>query len=89
MIEQTKIADARAFINEAIEAISLEMYRGIDAESMQRVDGPECTIVVELERVDSAIGPRGSSMFGALAENVRQCAVALYAAREALTEHKP
>lgn len=81
--------DALAFVEEAIEAISLEMWRGCDPDHMERVEGPECTIVIELERIDSALGVKGTSMFAHMAEQVRQCAVALYAARDELRKAHP
>lgn len=71
-------------VEEAIEALSLEVYRGETPESMDRVNGPDCTIAIELDRIDSALGPRGESMFAPMAERVRQCTIALYEAREAL-----
>lgn len=80
------IATARAFIDEAIEALSVEMYRGRDTDRMERVDAIEATIAVELERVDSAIGPKGTSMFAALADNIKQTMAALHGAKAALDD---
>ncbi len=77
-------SDALVFIEEAISAITLEMWRGMDLESMTKVEGPETTIAEELDRIDRAIGRRGESMFGAMAEQIKECAIALYAARECL-----
>lgn len=76
---------AVAFIDEAIEALSIEMWRGQTAERMDRVDPIEATIAVDLERIDSAVGPRGQSIFATLAENVRQAMVALHGAKNALS----
>lgn len=76
--------DALHFVEEAIHALTLEMWRGTGVDDMQKVTGPECTIAAELDRVDRAIGPKGTSMFANLAENVTQCVIALYAARDAL-----
>lgn len=76
--------DALAFVEEAIAAISLEVWRGRDIDEMVKVSGPDCTIAIELDRLDGALGPRGSSMFAPMAESIRQCAIALYAARQAL-----
>lgn len=75
---------AVAFIDEAIEALSIEMWRGQDTDRMDRVDPIEATIAVHLERVDSALGPRGESMFAALAEDVKQAMAALHGAKAAL-----
>lgn len=80
--------DALAFINEAIDALSIEMYRGRDTHNMERVDPIEATIAVHLERVDSAIGPKGASMFADLAADVKQAMAALHGAKQAL-ESKP
>lgn len=71
-------------VNEAIDALSLECWRGADVAHMKPVSGPDCTICIELDRIDGALGPRGQSMFAGLSENVRQCVIALYEARAAL-----
>ena len=80
------VATARAFIEEAIDALAIEMYRGTDIDNMRPVDPIEATIAVELERIDSALGPRGQSMFAALAENVKQAMAALHGAKQALSD---
>lgn len=77
-------ADALAFVEEAIASITLEMWRGIDPEHMTKIEGPETTIAVELDRIDGALGPRGTSMFAPMSEQIKQCAIALYAARDSL-----
>lgn len=73
-------------VQEAIEALSVEVWRGTSPENMERVYGPDCTIAEELDRVDRAIGLRGASMFGKLALSVREAVVALYMAKQALEE---
>ena len=78
------IANARAFINEAIDALAIEAYRGMDVDRMTRVDPIEATIAIELERIDGALGPRGQSMFAGLADNVKQAMAALHGAKAAL-----
>lgn len=78
------LATARAFIDEAIHALSIEMYRGVDTDRMERVDPIEATIAVELERIDSALGPKGQSMFAPMADNVKQAMAALHGAKDAL-----
>ncbi len=80
------VATARAFIEEAIDALAIEMYRGTRLDAMQPVDPIEATIAVELERIDSALGPRGQSMFANLAENVKQAMAALHGAKQALSD---
>lgn len=86
MSKAPDIQTAKAFIDEAIDALSIEMYRGIDPERMERVDPIEATIAVELERIDSALGPRGQSMFASLADNVKQAMAALHGAKAALEQ---
>lgn len=83
------MTDALRFVEEAIEALTLEVWRGPCPDQMEKVEGPEYTIAIELDRIDGALGPRGSSMFAAMAENVRQCVIALYAARDTLTKDTP
>lgn len=80
----TDIASARIFVDEAIQALSVEMYKGRDFDDMERVDPIEATIAIELERVDTAIGPKGHSMFATLADNIKQAMAALHGAKEAL-----
>ena len=84
------IQTARAFVDEAIDALSIEMYRAPahDTDNWSPVDPIEATIAISLERVDSAIGPRGESMFAALAENIKQAMAALHGAKAALEQAK-
>lgn len=78
-------AQALAHINEAIRALSIEMYSQPSGEAdWVRAPSIQATIAVELERVDSAIGISGNSMFYRLAEKVKQAAIELHAARAAL-----
>jgi hypothetical protein len=74
--------DARLHLDEAMKLLTLEAYRGPDAESMAPVD--DFTIAEELERIDGALGPRGQSMFARLGDRVRSAYVEIKAAREAL-----
>lgn len=76
--------NAMAFIDEAIAALAIEMYRGSDLESMVAVSPIEATIAVDLERIDSALGPRGNSMFAPMAEQIKQAMAALHGAKQAL-----
>lgn len=71
-------------IDEAIDALSLEMWRGTDPRHMERVYTPEASIALELDRVDRAIGPAGQSMFGILAQQITQAMIALHEARQHL-----
>lgn len=81
------MSDALAYIEEAIDALSIHMERS-PAEgdlSFAPVAPIEATIAIELERVDSALGLRGQSMFFPLAERIKQAMVAMHAARAALS----
>lgn len=78
------MTDATAYIEEAISALSLELFKGTDADRMEEVQGPEASIAIELDRIDAAIGPAGTTIFAALADNIRQAVVALHAAKKAL-----
>jgi len=77
-------SDALVFVNEAINALSTEVWRGRSLYDIKEVNGPDCSIAIDLDRIAAAIGPRGEGIFANLAESVRECMVALYAARAAL-----
>ncbi len=77
--------NALAFVNEAIKALSLnEAYRETLSGQMVPMPAIEASIAVELERVDRAIGPAGTSMFAHLAECITEAMIALHAARDVL-----
>lgn len=76
-------ADAKNHIEEAYKLLTGEVWRGRDPDDMKPVEGI-CVIVMELERVDCAIGPRGHSMFAGLAEKIQAAYVEITAARKAL-----
>ena len=84
-----KLREALPFVEEAIHALGIEMYQGTAPSDMERVEGPSATIAINLDRVDCAIGPAGSSMFASIAEDIRQTVIALHAARAALKEGSP
>jgi len=78
--------DAVAHINGAISALAIEGWRiGPDGEETP-IAPLEISLADELERVDSAIGPKGQSMFFAVAQLVREAMIELHAARRALGE---
>lgn len=83
MTENARAAALR-HVQEAIDALSVEVWRGPTLDKLRQVTGPDCTIAEELDRVDRTIGPRGASMFGKLAECVREAVVALYMAKAEL-----
>ena len=78
--------DARAYIQEAIDAISVGMTVTTASGRAIPLAGPESTIASELDRIDRAVGRKGHSLLAEMAEQVRQCAIALYAAKQALEE---
>lgn len=80
-------ADAKNHIEEAYKLLTGEIYRGTGANDMKPVEGI-CVIVMELERVDCAIGPRGHSMFAGLAEKIQAAYVEITAAKNANEEEK-
>lgn len=78
-------ADALVFVEEAIDAISLQMT--LSTANGQSIDltGPEHTIALELESIRHQLNSAdGAAVLFQMAERVRQCAIALYAARETL-----
>jgi hypothetical protein len=77
-----RVNDAKAHLDEALQTLTLEAYRGRDPKNMQRVD--DFTIAEDLERIDCAIGPRGESIFAKIAANIRLAYVEIKAARQAL-----
>jgi hypothetical protein len=76
------VQDARIHLNEAIEHLTLEAYRGRDPENMER--DYNFTLAEELERIDRALGPKGSSLLYPMADSIRAAFVEIKAAREAL-----
>lgn len=79
-------ADAIEHLKAAAAALTLEAYRGSDPTDMVRAD--HFTIAEELDRIDRAIGPKGSSMFAAMADRIRDAYVEILAARTALSSIK-
>lgn len=82
-----RIADARIHLDEAIEHLTLEAYRGPDLDNMERIN--DFTLAEELERIDGALGPKGNSLLYSMAVSVRAAFVEIKAAREALAEGGP
>lgn len=78
------ISDALAHLDDALDALTLEAYRGQDADSMERVPAIQATLAIELERIDMALGPRGQSMFAPIAEEIKRAVIAIVAAQESL-----
>ena len=76
--------DAVIHLNEAIEQLTLEAYRGADLNNMVRVD--DFTIARELKRIDSALGPKGASIFAPMADCIIAAYVEIRAARDALAK---
>ena len=77
------VENAKAHLDEAYALLTGEVWRGPDPENMVPVEGI-CVIVIELERVDSAIAPSGASMFARLADKIQAAYVEIKAARKEL-----
>ncbi|WP_097091806.1 hypothetical protein [Novosphingobium sp. Chol11] len=78
------ISDALAHLDDALDALTLEAYRGAGTDSMERVAPIQATLAIELERIDMALGPRGQSMFAPIAEEIKRAVIAIVAAKESL-----
>jgi len=79
-----QLSDAAAHVSGAIYALALEGWRiGLDG-SETPIPAIEISIADELERIDSAIGPKGQSMFYHLAQRVREAMIELHAAKAIL-----
>lgn len=78
------MSDALIHIEAAIKALTVEAYRSTNLNDWEPVE--TFTIAEELDRVDCAIGPRGTSMFSGLAHTIREAHTELIAARNALKE---
>ncbi len=77
------IESARPHIEEAYRLLTGECYRGPSPEEMQPVEGV-CTIVMDLQRIDCAVGKPGESLFAAIADTIQAAYVEITAARNAL-----
>jgi len=77
--------DAIAHLDEALDALTLEGFSYDPATgASERLPGIQCTLAVELERVDAALGPRGQSMFAPIAEEIKRAVIEIVAAKQAL-----
>ena len=75
--------DAKAHLDEALKLLTGECYR-LDMDGTEtKMDGM-CTIVIDLLRIDHAIGPKGESIFAAIADKIQAAYVEITAARKAL-----
>lgn len=78
------MSDALAHITEAHRLLTGEAFK-LPVATMQETPLENfCVIAESLERVDCAIGPRGESMFGQMADTIRLAYVEIIAAKEAL-----
>ncbi len=83
------ITDARIHLDEAMSLLTLEAYRAPadrPSDDLKWEKMPDFTLAEELERIDSALGPKGQSMFASMADKVRSAYVEIKAARQALGE---
>ena len=79
-------ADAMIYLDEAIAAIGVPMEITLGEGRTMTIEGPEATIAIELDRVHRSMIQHGTSIFSNLAEQIRECAIALHAARAALAQ---
>lgn len=77
------VKDVAAHLDEAIKILTGEVWVGTETSSMKRQDGV-CVTVMELERIDCALGPKGKSMFAPMADQIQSAYVEIKAARAAL-----
>lgn len=77
------VQTAVTHLEEAIRLLTGEVWRGPDPEHMEKVDGM-CVTVMDLERIDRALGPKGESMFARMADQIQSAYVEIKAARAAL-----
>lgn len=75
--------DARKHIEEAYKILTGEVYHVAMTGEETKMEGM-CTIVIDLQRIDSAIGPKGESIFAKMADLIQSAYVEITAAREAL-----
>lgn len=82
----TRLADALAHLDGAIAALTM---RAIDvapgASGIERaVPTLQFTLGEELDRIERAMGPKGSTVFSVMADNIREAVIEIEAARLAL-----
>ncbi len=89
------IQDALVHLDGALDALTIESHScpakdaGTDRAEWSKVDPIQSTLAIELERVDSAIGRRGASMFSPIAESIKQAVIEIIAAQNALKPQEP
>lgn len=76
-------ADAKSHIEEAYKLLTGEVWRGSGPGDMKPVEGM-CVVVMDLDRIDCAIGPKGQSIFARIAEKIQAAYVEITVARKAL-----
>ena len=79
--------EATGHVEEAYRLLTGQCYRGTGPDDMQPVEGI-CTLVMDPERIDSALGPRGHSPFAAMAQLIEAVYTEIKMARIALDEGK-
>ena len=84
--EEMSKDDAAVHVAAAIQALSLDGAWRVDIDTGEETPIPpiQINIAEELERIDSALGPKGESMFFRLALKVREAMIELHAALAAL-----
>ena len=89
------VNDALAHLDDALDALTIESFTcsagdvGTDEEKWERAPPIQATLAIHLERIDSALGPRGKSMFFPIAEDIKRAVIAIVAAQNSLRESHP
>jgi hypothetical protein len=80
-----RVKTALIHMDAALTALTLEAEMRRDGDTQWRkIPRMQFTIAEELDRIDAALGPRGSSVLAALASDVREAVVEIVAAMQAL-----
>ncbi|CDZ61454.1 Hypothetical protein NGAL_HAMBI2605_15090 [Neorhizobium galegae bv. orientalis] len=74
-------------LDAAIKALCLEAYRADDPADLSALE--HFTIAEDLKRIDSAIGPKGGSIFARIADSIQEAYVEILAARAVLATDLP
>jgi hypothetical protein len=87
-------ADALSYLDDALDALTVEAWTAPASkthldEAWERVPPIQATLAIELERIDTALGPRGKSMFAPIAEEIKRAVIGIVAAQNALRQTPP
>lgn len=80
----TQIYQARQAVDNALLALQIEMWRGDHPANLVKVETPEASIALELERLAEGMEPEEKASMLILMESVTEAMIALFEARAAL-----